>query len=189
MSLILECFMNRPLFALDADGVLVDYREAFARAWNHHFQESLTCQDPLAFRATNYWGVSLPEPEHSFWDTFDALELWANMKPMPRAIDACHRLVDLGYELVCVSSMPSHQAQARQKNLRELGFPIERLIACGHPHAGRRGIQPKHINPKKEAIEQLKPMWFVSVFEPFKAHPLPCMKHAGFAAPYTWVGF
>ena len=151
----------KTLFALDADGVLVDYRKAFGQAWHAHFGELLQVQDPLAFTASRYWGVEFPHREHSFWRTFDELDLWAKMEPIEGAVEACQRLHTLGYELVCVTSMPFHHAERRQVNLTSHGFPIQQVIACGRVDAARSGKKDPSINPKKETLMALQPSWFV----------------------------
>lgn len=141
------------LIALDADGVLVNYNEAFGRMWERFFNTKLTCVEPRAYHATTYWGVEAPEFNHPFWEFFDN-HGWEDMPAMPDAVDACHRLVEAGHRLVCVTSMPSHRHASRLANLRALGFPIDQVIATGH-------CADRTANPKKAAIEALGPDWFV----------------------------
>lgn len=76
------------------------------------------------------------------------------MEAMEGAIEACNKLSAAGYRLVCVTSMPTEKQQDRFHNLRDLGFPIDEVIATGSKF-GFTG------NPKKEAIEELKPLYFV----------------------------
>lgn len=76
------------------------------------------------------------------------------MEAMDGAIEACHKLHAAGYRLVCVTSMPSDKRQDRFDNLLDLGLPIDDVIATGSKF-GFTG------NPKKEAIEELKPLYFV----------------------------
>lgn len=146
---------SQPLvIALDADGVLLNYNQAFGALWSAHFGgDPLTVQDQTAYHATRYWGVEAPERGDVFWDYFDK-NGWRTMPAMEGAIEACKALVAAGHTLVCVSSMPEHRADDRLHNLQTLGFPIERMIATG----SRFGST---ANPKKEAIEALKPDWFV----------------------------
>lgn len=144
---------TRPVIALDADGVLVHYNKAYGAIWQEHFAETLSVVDPTAYHATTYWGVSNPERPHPFWDLFK-LKGWRHMEAMDGAIEACHKLHAAGYRLVCVTSMPSDKRQDRFDNLLDLGLPIDDVIATGSKF-GFTG------NPKKEAIEELKPLYFV----------------------------
>lgn len=142
------------LIALDADGVLLDYNRGFGNMWKAYFdQPDMVECDTSAYHAARYWGVDPPERGHGFWDYFDQ-NGWRTMPAMPGALEACKALVDAGHRLVCVTSMPEHRAEDRFHNLQSLGFPIERVIATGSKFGCTN-------NPKKEAIEALKPDWFV----------------------------
>ena len=81
------------------------------------------------------------------------------MPAIPGAIEACHRLRDAGFDLVCVSALDLEYEAARLRNLRALGFPIERVVATGNA-AGER-------SPKAEAIERLRPLAFVDDYLPY----------------------
>ena len=155
------------LIALDADGVLLDYNRQFGRVWERHFGQAPVCVEPKAYHATNYWGLTAPATGDGFWDTFDR-EGWTTMPAMPGAVEACRRLVAAGHRLVCVTSMPVHRQEQRLANLRAEGFPIERVIATG-PCAN------KTANPKLEAIQALRPDWFVDD-ELRKLKDLPSVK-------------
>lgn len=145
--------LNPKLIAIDGDGVLLNYNPVFGLMWFLHFGEVITPKDPTSFWSANYWGVEEPARGHPFWDTFSA-HGWTKMEALPGALDACQRLVAAGYELVCVTSIPSKCADDRLQNLKALGFPIDRVIASGSvPHDA--------ANPKKEAIEALRPAWFI----------------------------
>lgn len=69
------------------------------------------------------------------------------------AVEACHRLHDGGFDLVCVSALDVEFEDARLRNLRASGFPIERVVATGNA-AGAR-------SPKADAITALRPEAFV----------------------------
>ena len=61
------------------------------------------------------------------------------------------RLIDwnAGFDLVCVSALDLEHETARLRNLREHGFPIERVIATGNA--------PGERSPKADAIAALCP--------------------------------
>ena len=75
------------------------------------------------------------------------------------AIEACHRLHDAGFDLVCVSALEAEYESARLRNLRDHGFPIERVIATGNAEGER--------SPKADAIAELKPEAFVDDYLPY----------------------
>jgi len=79
--------------------------------------------------------------------------LWESLPAIAGALEACHRLYDTGHELVCVTALDDRFRKARLRNLRNLGFPIERVLATGHVEGPR--------SPKADAIEALRPVAFV----------------------------
>lgn len=162
--------MNQPLIALDADGVLLDYHLAYADVWARVFGERPRERDPLAYWPMDRWEVELLEGEalarlqagmdERFWSTVPAIE---------SALAACHALHDAGHRLVCVSALPLRFADARLRNLRDLGFPVDRVIATDRAD----GI----ANPKAGVLAALRPAAFVDDYLPFLAG-LPASTHA-----------
>lgn len=151
----------RPLIALDADGVLLDFHHGYADAWHRAFGARPLPRDPQAYWPADRWEVEHLEGERlrHFGRHFD-LQFWSNLPALPGAVEACHRLRDEGqFDLVCVSALESAYEQARLGNLRALGFPIERVIATGH-HTGAR-------SPKADAVTTLNPIAFVDDFLPY----------------------
>ena len=146
--------MARPLIALDADGVLLDFHLGYASAWQRAFGEAPAERDPLAYWPMDRWHVDRLDPPRraQFRAAFDE-QFWTSVPAIDGAIDACHRLHDAGYELICVSALELEYEAARLRNLRQLGFPIERVIATGNA-AGER-------SPKADTIEALAPVAFV----------------------------
>ena len=146
--------MARPLIALDADGVLLDFHLGYATAWERAFGRAPAERDPLAYWPMDRWQVDRLDPARraQFRAAFDA-HFWTTVPAIDGAVDACHRLHDAGFELICVSALDSEFEAARLRNLRDLGFPIERVIATGNA-AGER-------SPKADTIEALQPLAFV----------------------------
>jgi phosphoglycolate phosphatase-like HAD superfamily hydrolase len=146
--------MSRPLLAIDADGVLVDLHLGYARAWERAFGTYPAERDPLAYWPFDRWNVEKLEGERRLLlrAQFDE-QFWTALPPIVGALDACQRLHDAGYDLVCVTALDAEFEAARLRNLRELGFPIERVIATGHSEGER--------SPKADAIEALAPQAFV----------------------------
>jgi phosphoglycolate phosphatase-like HAD superfamily hydrolase len=152
--------MTRPLIALDADGVLLDFHLAYASAWERAFGAFPRERDPLAYWPIDRWDVErLDAPRRArFREQFDE-QFWASCPALPGAVQACHRLVEAGFELVCVSALDAEFGPARLRNLRALDFPIERVIATGNAEGER--------SPKADAIEALQPLAFVDDYLPY----------------------
>ncbi|MDB5820892.1 MAG: phosphate acetyltransferase [Rhizobacter sp.] len=152
--------MKRPLIALDADGVLVDFHLGYAGAWQRAFGALPAERDPLAYWPMDRWDVHRLDDagRRHFRDHFDDL-FWSTVPAVKGALAACHRLVDAGHELVCVSALDKEHEGARLRNLRTLGFPIERVIATGHSDG--------NISPKAAAIAELMPIAFADDYLPY----------------------
>ena len=144
----------RPLIALDCDGVLLDFGLGYASAWQRAFGQMPAERDPFAYWPIDRWAVERLTPERRplFRAAFDE-HFWTTMPPIDGALNACQRLHDAGFELVCVSALDLEFEAARLRNLQDLGFPIGRVIATGN-HEGAR-------SPKADAIEVLNPVAFV----------------------------
>jgi phosphoglycolate phosphatase-like HAD superfamily hydrolase len=152
--------MVRPLIALDADGVLLDFHLGYADAWRRAFGAVPAERDPLAYWPMDRWHVErLDEVKRAhFRRHFDEM-FWSSVPALAGAVAACHLLSDAGYDLVCVSALESEYESARLRNLRRHGFPIERVIATGNA-AGDR-------SPKADAILALGPEAFVDDYLPY----------------------
>ena len=152
--------MARPLIALDADGVLLDFHLGYASAWQRAFGIAPAERDPQAYWPMDRWEVDRLDPVRrlQFRAAFDE-HFWTTVPAISGAVDACHRLRDAGFDLVCVSALEAEFEAARLRNLRDLGFPIERVIATGNA-AGER-------SPKADTIEALQPIAFVDDYVPY----------------------
>ncbi len=158
--------MRKPIIALDADGVLLDYNLAYPYAWERAFGVYPKEKDPNAYWALDRWDIEWLDGERlvQLQAAFDT-GFWENLPAMPGALEACHALHGAGHTLVCVSALPNEFESARLSNLRKLGFPIERVIATG------KGDEIR--SPKADALHQLKPVAFVDDFLPYMlgVHP------------------
>lgn len=149
------------LIALDADGVLVDYNQGYARAWEQAFGVQLKEINPHA-----YWAVDRYEVPRL--DCAGRAQLraamdstyWGTLSALPGALAACVSLKAQGYRLVCVSAIEAKHQPARLRNLAALGFPLDDVIATGGGSVGG-------ISPKAAVIRQLAPIAFVDDFAPY----------------------
>jgi hypothetical protein len=148
------------IIALDADGVLLDYHATYRRAWGKAFGELPGLRDPNAYWAMDRWDVRRLKGEELdvFRACFDE-DYWASIPAIPNAVRACEELCAAGYELVCVSAIGSRFQSARLRNLRDCGFPIDRVIATANT--------ANDASPKAAALRELRPIAFVDDFLPF----------------------
>lgn len=150
----------KPIIALDADGVLLDYHHAYAKAWAKAFGALPALRDPLAYWPIDRWDVRRLAGDElaQFRACFDH-HYWSTIPAMPGAVDACRALVAAGYALVCVSAIEPQFRAARLANLCDAGFPITRVIATDNA-----GVD---ASPKAAALRDLKPVAFVDDFLPY----------------------
>ena len=142
--------------ALDCDGVLLDYNEAYGRLLKEFFGKEIPVFDPTCYHAENYYGIANKwvnkEERAAFFKLFNE-KGWAMMQALPGALQATQQLKDMGYYIYVVTSMDKKAQEMRFNNLKQLGFPIDEVISTGKKHG--------HQNPKKEYIEHIKPEYFV----------------------------
>jgi phosphoglycolate phosphatase-like HAD superfamily hydrolase len=153
--------MSKPVIALDADGVLLDYTLAYAGAWHRAFGERPSLRDPTAYWAIDRWEVERLEDDErltKFRLAFDD-EFWAAIPPIAGAVEACVALSAAGFELVCVSALPEIYRAARQRNLRAHGFPIDVV------HATDNVLTT--ASPKADTLNALAPVAFVDDYLPY----------------------
>ena len=152
--------LSRPLIALDADGVLLDYNLGYAAAWERAFGVHPRERDPQAYWAIDRWEVTRLSgaPLDRCRAAFDE-QFWSSLPAISGALQACQALHEAGYDLVCVSALGAHHEDARLQNLRELGFPIARVIATGSATLDR--------SPKADALAALHPVAFVDDYLPY----------------------
>lgn len=152
--------MTKPIIVLDADGVLLDYHVSYRIAWQRAFQHLPRLKDANAYWPIDRWDVrklygdDLTHFRSFFDDTF-----WRTIPAIPGALDACNRLHDEGFELICVSALESRFENARLDNLQSLGFPIHRVIATPNSNGT--------ISPKAKVLNSLQPVAFADDFLPY----------------------
>jgi phosphoglycolate phosphatase-like HAD superfamily hydrolase len=162
--------MKKPIIALDADGVLLDYHQAYAYAWAKAFGALPAVRDPQAYWPLDRWDVRrLAGDELAHFRACFDHHFWSTIPSIAGAVDACNALLVAGYELVCVSAIEKQFQMARLQNLRDCGFPIARVIPTSHG-----GID---ASPKAEALRELKPVAFVDDFLPY-LRGIPADVHA-----------
>ncbi len=152
--------------AIDADGVLLDYNTAYSKAWFNVFGERLVLNNPAAYWPMERWNARrlVSNELEQFRCAFDHA-FWSTIPAVPGALEACERLADQGFNLVCVTALPDRVADARAQNLRDLGFPISRVITTGSEIIGG--------SPKAQVIADLGPVAFVDDYAPYLVGVVP----------------
>lgn len=149
------------IIALDADGVLLDYGLAYAGAWQRAFGNYPRERDSLAYWPVDRWDVERVEGPRldTLRRCFDE-EFWCAIPAVPGSVEACHLLTEAGFELVCVTALPEAFRAARERNLREHGFPIHMVHATDNAAIDER-------SPKAETLHRLRPLAFVDDYLPY----------------------
>lgn len=151
---------TRPRIALDADGVLLDFNLGYAGAWERAFGHYPQEADPQAYHPFDRWQVPrLDDTGRAHFRLHFDDDFWSTLPPIEGAVQACERLHAAGFELVCVSALSQRFEARRLRNLRDLGFPIDRVLATGNVAGGR--------SPKALAIDALQPLAFVDDYLPY----------------------
>lgn len=163
---------HRGLIALDCDGVLLDYHAAYRDAWGRAYGTRPRLKNPHAYQAYDRWDV--PKLEGTALQHFKGtLEtgFWDSMPALPGAREACQRLADEGYTLICVTALDTPLLPQRERNLQATGFTmLSEVIATGKPVT-------KKDNPKATFLQALRPRVFVDDY-PVYFSGLPAETHA-----------
>lgn len=151
---------NPKLLAFDADGVLIDYHEAYAAAYARAFGAPVPVVDPDAYWAKDRYGLPhLAGPDLARFRAEFHEQCWESMSALPGAVEALLSLSTAGYDLVCVSAVRPEHRLARERNLRALGFPIHQVRACHGTY--------DQVSPKAATLNELMPAAFVDDFLPY----------------------
>lgn len=153
-------FTRRRTITLDCDGVLLDYGLAYGNAWERAFCEKPILSNPQSYWPMARWGVPMLSGEklEHFRSVFDQ-GFWSTIPPVEGALEACQKLVDAGFYLVCVTALDEHNLPARKQNIQDLGFPIQDVIATPHATSGQ--------SPKALVLNTLLPVAFVDDYAPY----------------------
>jgi phosphoglycolate phosphatase-like HAD superfamily hydrolase len=140
--------MTERIVAVDGDGVVVDYRQAYPAVWRAAFGGDLKLVRPDAYHAHTAYGITWESAaqEAHFFKYFDE-EAWSNMPLMDGVEEGCELLVEADWKLVCVSSMNPAFEAARKRNFERYKLPISEVYAVKRHGTG---------NPKKEVLERIR---------------------------------
>ena len=143
----------KPLFLIDCDGVMLDYNQAFKEYYEKIYNKKLYLTNPKSYHAVNVWGVGKMSSEEYIYFKKEMAKngMWENMPALPDALEFVKEISKY-FTVWCLTSMPTEYENDRLKNLKKLGFPIERVIATS---------RIADENPKKKFVDDLQPMYFL----------------------------
>ncbi len=140
--------------ALDVDGVLVNYKLAYATKWQRAFGSLPKIKNKDAYLLWEYWDIPFLENKDLLYlEQFSDEEFWSNMPIIQSALDTCNLLKANGHDLYAVTACSPRHADFRRRNLSS--FPLTDVICVGKGHT---------VSPKTEIINQTKPDFFVDDF-------------------------
>lgn len=151
--------MNNNIVLIDCDGVLLDYNKAFAECYAKAYSVDLKVVFPRAYTAVKEYGIDMTK-HNSYDDIYrdiEHLQMWRNMPALSGSVEAINRLVNKGYDVRCLTSMPPKYELDRLHNLQKLGFKIDKVYAVDRKIAKSQGID----NPKLEIIKSTNAIAFI----------------------------
>lgn len=144
------------LIAIDVDGVKVNYRQAYANRWGRVFGTVPAVKDAAAYKLWDHLDIDFLEGDRlEEWNKSSDSEFWSTMPLLSGALEACHRLVEAGHELISVTAAPNEYHSERSHNLRD--FPLTSVYCVGSL------IERDHqvVSPKAALLNELKPHFFI----------------------------
>lgn len=152
--------MENNLIAIDGDGVIFNWNDAYARLWERCFGVPLSVHDEKAYFAMHRFNVPvLQGKDKAKFRAARDEQFWTTMDILPGAIQACHTLIEKGFELVMVTAADHKTREFRQRNLHDKGVPINKVYTVSD--------EPCIGSPKAKVLSELKPLAFVDDFLPY----------------------
>lgn len=145
--------MSEKIIAIDGDWVMLDYNASFKKSYEKEFGVQLTSVIPNAFHAIKEFGlkdINTAEKDRIFVKH----NMWREMSALGNAVEMVNAISDMGYKVVCLTTMPEKHEADRLYNLQNLGFKVTQVIAAERKLEGP-------ANPKKHYIENYKPVAFI----------------------------
>ena len=152
--------MTKDVIAIDGDGVIFNWNDAYASLWKRCFNEEVVVHDEKAYYAIDRFKVpKLVGEKHQHFRSSRDEQFWTTMPILPGAIEACYLLIDAGFELVMVTAADHSTREYRQHNLTSMGVPISKVYTVSD--------KPTTISPKAKVLEELRPLVFIDDYLPY----------------------
>lgn len=147
---------------LDGDGVLFNYNLGVALLYKEVFCKDAKHILPGAYHVTNEYDLSSEKmtagtfSEHMY-TLFNKRKLWERLPAIEGAKEAIDIMVEKGYEVNCLTSMPVEYEKQRLNNAKLHGMKITKVKAVDRSYAKSKGIS----NPKLKYIQENEPYAFI----------------------------
>ncbi len=144
---------------VDCDGVLLDFNKGFAESYKKVFDKELSVIRKNAFTAVRMYGLEEQGNYRYFTGLFSekGLNFWRDLPAYDNAVKVINELVEKGYDVRCLTSMPPEFKEDRLHNLQKLGFKIDIIYPVSRDMANKKGIR----NPKLAILEEHQPLAFI----------------------------
>ena len=139
---------NKPVFALDADGVLLDCDKAFRQVGEDLLQRPLFIQNN-AYAFHDRYGISKNDVHNVFDRMIDHPQGWRGMPLMPGA-DQAFLMLQEHYDVHVVTAIPERLRAHREENLAAFGLYPTTIHCTGDFSSSKQAI-----------MQQLRPIGFV----------------------------
>lgn len=141
---------DRSLWVLDVDGVVLDFYGGAAVVLEDMLGRPVVQVDPRPATQHRY-GLSAEQYQAMRVRMRTHPKGWANLPPLPGAVESVRRWIDRGRRVMFLSSCGASLFEPRRHNLDRLGLADCELV-CVEDHAP---------NAKGEVLERLRPVVFV----------------------------
>lgn len=136
---------------LDCDGVILDYNKTWGEILSQFIQKEVSPKK-IAYHAYNVFDYHLSKAETEKFHELFHENGWLQMQALDGALEAIKILKKKNFDIHIVTSIPQEAHLFRKTNLENLGILFSSLHTVGFH---------RHFNPKKDIINQIKPVFFV----------------------------
>ena len=112
--------MTNKTIALDADGVLLHFRDKFTQCAREYLGHDVVI-NPHAYSLDKMLGIPT-ETTAAIWDYFSQTGGWREIEPLPGASESIRILEQSGYEIHVVTAIPAQHRDDRILNFQKFGF-------------------------------------------------------------------
>lgn len=133
---------DRPIVALDVDGVILDFDLGWRRVAEDCLGRPLTC-NPRIYTLKDRYALSTREL-YRVWLAFDRQQAWTRLPPVAGAVAAVRRLL-ADHDVHLVTAIPRGLRRDREINLQAIGLPGLPVHCVGVNVLGRAGCKVRTL--------------------------------------------
>lgn len=147
---------------IDGDGVLFDYNLGVALLYKEVLCKEAKRVRPGAYHVTTEYDLSSEKTtagsfEEHLHSLFTKRNLWERLPAIEGAKEAIDIMIEKGYEVTCLTSMPTEFEKQRLANAHLHGMKVSSVKAVNRASAKALGIR----NPKLHYIKTYEPYAFI----------------------------